>query len=161
MCVTTDRRRSRTSAVKAHLQRIVEAPVVVSRPRQEGGRDGGARGRGDVQQGAAGGAGGLAAESRRRDAGEVDAQREAGLFQGFLRHGEGLQLLLAIGHVGVLAATADTVQTCLRAARDLCVNDDKMHKITTDPSENISQRKSQKQSCTQFYSCAELTLRLE
>ena len=103
-----------TSAVKPHLQWIIEAPVVVSRPRQEGGRDGCARCRGDVQKGVAGGAGGRATEGGRGDTGEVDAERETSLFQSFLRHGEGLQLLLPVGHVGVLAATTDTVQARLR-----------------------------------------------
>lgn len=84
------------------------------RPRQEGGRDGRPGGRGDIEEGAAGGAGGRAAEGSRSDTGEVDAKRESGLFQSFLRHGEGLQLLLSVGHVGVLAAAADTVQTRLR-----------------------------------------------
>lgn len=115
MCVTTDHTGGGggTSAVEAHLQRIVKRPVVVPRPRQEGGRDGRPCGRGDVEEGVAGGAGGRAAEGRRRDAGEVDSQREARLLQSLLRHGEGLQLLLSVGHVGVLAATADTVQTRL------------------------------------------------
>lgn len=103
-----------TSAVKPHLQWIVKAPVVVSRPRQEGGRDGGPCCCGDVEKGVAGGAGGGASERRGCDTGEVDAQREASLLQSFLWHGEGLQLLLSVGHVGVLAATADTVQTRLR-----------------------------------------------
>lgn len=102
-----------TSTVKPHLQWIVKAPVVVPRPRQEGGGDGRPCGRGDVEEGVAGGAGGRAAEGRRRDTGEVDAQRESGLLQSFLWHSEGLQLLLSISHVGVLAATADTIQTRL------------------------------------------------
>lgn len=82
-------------------------------PGEEGGRDWRPRCRGDVEEGVAGGAGGWAAKSRGRDTGEVDAQREPGLFQSFLWHGEGLQLLLSVGHVRVLAAAADTVQTRL------------------------------------------------
>lgn len=91
----------------------------MSRPRQEGGGDGRPRGGADIQQGGAtatattGRAGGRAAQRRRGDAGEVDAQREAGLLQGLLRDSEGLQLLLTVGHVGVLAAATDTVQTRL------------------------------------------------
>ena len=58
--------------------------------------------------------GGWAAQgSGGSDAGEVDAEREARLLQGLLRHGKRLQLLLSVGHVGVLAAPADTVQTRL------------------------------------------------
>lgn len=116
MCAMTDQIRGGTSTVEPHLQWIVKAPVVVPRPRQEGGRDGRPRGRGDIEEGAAGGAGGRAAEGSRSDTCEVDAERESGLFQSFLRHSEGLQLLLSVGHVGVLAATADTVQTRLRKA---------------------------------------------
>lgn len=71
----------------------------MTRPRQEGGCDGRPRTRGDVEEGVAGGAGGRATEGRRSDTGEVDAQREPGLFQGFLWHREGLQLLLSVGHV--------------------------------------------------------------
>lgn len=106
-----------TSTVKPHIQRILEGPAVVAGPRQEGGGDGRAGRRGDVEEGAAAtrGTAGGAPEGRRRDAGEVDAQRESGLLQGLFWHGEGLQLLLPVGHVGVLAAAADAVQTRLEA----------------------------------------------
>lgn len=86
----------------------------MSRPRQEGGGDGRARRCGDVEEGAARGAAGGTTKSRSGDAGEIDAQREAGLFKSLLWHSEGLQLLLAVGHVRVLAAPADAVQTCLQ-----------------------------------------------
>lgn len=48
-----------------------------------------------------------------RNTGEVDSESESGLLQGFFGHGKSLQLLLPIGHVRVLAAPADAVQTGL------------------------------------------------
>lgn len=91
-------------------------------PRQEGGCDGRPCSRGDVEEGVAGGAGGRATEGCCGDTGEVDAQREPCLFQSFLWHRKGLQLLLSVGHIGVLAAAADTVQTRLRMRT--IINDD-------------------------------------
>lgn len=102
------------SAVEPHLQRIIEAPVVVPRPRQKGGSDRRPRSGGDVEECAGGRAGGWAAQGGGGDAGEVDSQRESGLFQSFLWNSEGFQLLLPVGHVGVLTAAADTVQTRLQ-----------------------------------------------
>lgn len=83
---------------------------------QEGGGYGGPRRRGDVEEGVSADAGGRrVAECRgRSDAGEVDAEREPRLLQGFLWHGEGLELLLPVGHVGVLATSTDTIQARLR-----------------------------------------------
>ena len=83
---------------------------------QEGRGHRGSRRRGHVEEGVRSDAGGRRVAERRgrRDAGEVDAEREPRLFQCFLRHGEGLELLLTVGHVGVLAASADTIQACLR-----------------------------------------------
>ncbi len=86
----------------------------MSCPWQEGGSDRGPCCCGDIEKGAAGGAGGRASKGCRSDTGEVDAQRETSLFQSFLWHGEGLQLFLSVSHVGVLAAAADTVQARLR-----------------------------------------------
>lgn len=70
---------------------------------------------GDVEEGVCTDAGGrrVAECCCRRDAGEVDAEREPCLFQGFLGNCEGLQLLLTVGHVRVLAASADTIQASL------------------------------------------------
>lgn len=48
------------------------------------------------------------------DAGEVDAECESSLLQGFLRHCEGLKLLFTVGHIGVLATSTDTIQACLK-----------------------------------------------
>lgn len=85
----------------------------MSRTRQEGGCDRCPRCCGDVEEGVAGRAGGWTSERCRRDTGQVDAQREASLLQGFLGDSKGLQFLLSVGHVGVLTTTTDTVQTCL------------------------------------------------
>lgn len=84
--------------------------------RQEGCSNRGSRCRSDIEEGVRTDAGGrrVAESSGCRDAGEVDAEREPCLLQGFLRHGKGLQLLLTVGHVGVLATSADTIQACLR-----------------------------------------------
>lgn len=80
MCTMTDQRRGGASTVKPHLQWIVKASVVVPRPGQEGGGDGRPCSRSDIEESAARGAGGRAAEGRRSDTGEVDAERESGLF---------------------------------------------------------------------------------
>lgn len=102
------------------LQAVVEVGIPRGAGRQEGRGDGGARRRGDVEEGVAADAGSRwVAEGRgRRDAGQVDPEGEPRLLQGLLRHGEGLQLLLAVGHVGVLAASADAVQARLRETRE-------------------------------------------
>lgn len=83
----------------------LQAVLVVGLMRGAGGQVG--RGnwgpccRGDIEEGVRSDAGGRrVAESRGGgDAGEVDAEREPRLFQGFLGHGESLQLLLTVGHV--------------------------------------------------------------
>ena len=106
-----------TSTVKSHVQRVVEAPVVGPCPRQEGRRDRGPGCRGDVDEGVARGAGRRVPQGGGGDAGEVDAERETCLLQGLLRHGKRLQLLLSVGHVGVLAAPTDAVQTRLERGR--------------------------------------------
>lgn len=97
----------------------LQAVLVVGLMRGAGGQvgrgDRGPRRRGDVEESVCSDAGGgrVAESGGGGDAGEVDAEREPRLLQGFLGHGESLQLLLAVGHVGVLAASADTIQTRL------------------------------------------------
>jgi len=105
------------SGLSANQQ--LQAVLVVGLLRGAGGQkgcgDGGPGRRGDVEEGVRADAGGrrVAERGGRRDAGEVDAEREPRLLQGFLRHGEGLELLLAVRHVGVLASSTDAIQTCL------------------------------------------------
>lgn len=70
---------------------------------------------GDVEEGVRSDVGGrrVAERGGGGDAGQVDAEGEPRLLQGLLRNGEGFQLLLTVGHVGVLAASTDAVQAGL------------------------------------------------
>lgn len=108
--------------MEAELQAVLVGGVFWRAGGQEGRGDRRSRCRGNIQEGVAADAGGcrVAEGCGRGDAGEVDAQREPRLLQGLLWHGKRLQLLLTVGHVGVLAASADTVKACLEttAVRD-------------------------------------------
>lgn len=103
------------------LQAVVKVSILRRAGGQKGRGHGSPRRRGDVEEGVGADAGGRrVAESRgRRDAGQVDAEGEPRLLQGLLGHGEGLQFLLAVGHIGVLAAPADTVQARLGKTREM------------------------------------------
>lgn len=93
------------STVKMHLESIFKTLVLVGAGREERGHR---RAGGQAED-----PGRVCASVSDRNTGEVDAESEPGLLQGFFRHRESLQLLLAVGHVRVLAAPADAVQTGL------------------------------------------------
>lgn len=102
------------------LQAVLVAGLLRGAWGQEGGGHGGSCCCGDVEKGVCSDTGGCRVAERRRrcDAGEVDAEREPRLLQGFLWHGEGLEFLLTVGHVGVLATATDTIQARLRETTD-------------------------------------------
>lgn len=93
------------STVKMHLESIFKTLVLIGAGREERGHG---RARGQAEDPSS-----VRASVPDRNTGEVDAKSEPGLLQGFLRHGKSLQLLLPVGHVRVLAAPADAVQTGL------------------------------------------------
>lgn len=74
------------------LQAVLVVGILRGAGGQEGRGHGGPRCSGDIEEGVCADAGGRRVAERRgrRDAGEVDAEREPRLFQGFLWHGEGL-----------------------------------------------------------------------